>query len=132
MAIGSRALPGSDIRVRQSRPREWMGKAFNLLARLLVLEGYSDTQCGFKAFRRAAAMDLFSRLRTPGFAFDVEILVLCRELGYLVVEVPVVWSDVKPSRVRLLGGSWGMLKDLLRIRRLARSWRRARTPSEND
>ncbi len=54
-AIGSRALAASEIRVRQPRPREGMGKMFNRLVRLLVLEGYPDTQCGFKAFRREAA-----------------------------------------------------------------------------
>jgi len=120
VAIGSRALPGSDVRVRQRRPRELMGKAFNLLVRLLVLKGYRDTQCGFKAFRREAAMDLFSRLQTTGFGFDVEVLVLCRELGCRVAEVPVVWSDSPPSRVRFIRGSLAMLRDLLRIRRRAR------------
>jgi dolichyl-phosphate beta-glucosyltransferase len=120
VAIGSRALPGSDVRVRQRRPRELMGKTFNLLVRLLVLKGYRDTQCGFKAFRREAAMDLFSRLQTTGFGFDVEVLVLCRELGCRVAEVPVVWSDSPPSRVRFIRGSLAMLRDLLRIRRRAR------------
>jgi len=120
VAIGSRALPGSDVRVRQRRPRELMGKAFNLLVRLLVLKGYRDTQCGFKAFRREAATDLFSRLQTTGFGFDVEVLVLCRELGCRVAEVPVVWSDSPPSRVRFIRGSLAMLRDLLRIRRRAR------------
>jgi len=120
VVIGSRALPDSEIRVRQRRPREWMGKAFNVLVRLFVLKEYRDTQCGFKAFRRAAARDIFSRLRTPGFGFDVEVLVLCRELGYRVAEIPVVWCDARPSRVRLFGGSLGMLKDLWRIRRQAR------------
>ena len=123
VVIGSRALPGSDIRVRQRRPRELMGKAFNLLVRLFVLKGYRDTQCGFKAFRRAAARDVFSRLRTAGFGFDVEALVLCRELGYRVAEVPVVWCDARPSRLRIFKGSWGMLKDLWRIRRLHSSGR---------
>jgi len=121
VAIGSRALPKSDIRVRQRRPRELMGKIFNLLVRLFVLKGYRDTQCGFKAFRREAAMDLFSRLRTAGFAFDVEILVLCRELGYRVAEIPVAWSDARPSQVRIIRGSLGMLRELWRIRRLHRS-----------
>ncbi|HOW86630.1 MAG TPA: glycosyltransferase family 2 protein [Candidatus Aminicenantes bacterium] len=120
VVIGSRAHPDSEIRVRQRRPREWLGRIFNLLVRLLVLPGYRDTQCGFKAFRRAAARDVFSRLRTAGFGFDVEVLALCRERGYLVVEIPVVWCDVRPSRVRIFGGSWGMLRDLWRIRRLRR------------
>ena len=117
-AIGSRALAASEIRVRQRRPREWMGKAFNLLVRLLVIKGYPDTQCGFKAFRREAARSVFSRLQTDGFAFDVEVLVLSRELGYRVAQIPVVWSDVRPSRVRIFKGSWGMLRELGRIRRV--------------
>jgi len=117
VAIGSRALPGSDIKVRQRRPRELMGKIFNLLVRLFVLKGYRDTQCGFKAFRREAALDLFSRLRTDGFGFDVEILILCRELGYRVAQIPVAWSDARPSRVRIVRGSLRMLMELWRIRR---------------
>jgi dolichyl-phosphate beta-glucosyltransferase len=117
VVIGSRAHPGSEIRVRQHRPREWMGKAFNLLVRLFVLKGFRDTQCGFKAFRAAAAKDIFSRLHTAGFGFDVEVLVLARAVGYRVAEIPVVWCDVRPSRLRIFKGSWSMLKDLWRIRR---------------
>jgi dolichyl-phosphate beta-glucosyltransferase len=116
VVIGSRALADSVIEVRQSRPRETMGKAFNLLVRILVLRGFRDTQCGFKAFRRAAAMDLFSRLRTTGFAFDVEILMLARRLGCRVAEVPVVWRNSPSSRVRLVRSSWRMLRELLKIR----------------
>jgi dolichyl-phosphate beta-glucosyltransferase len=126
VVIGSRAHPDSEITVRQRRPRELMGKVFNLLVRLFILRGYRDTQCGFKAFRREAARDIFSRLRTAGFGFDVEVLVLCRELGYRVAEVPVTWCDIRPSRLRLFRGSWGMLRDLWRIRRDARRGRKGR------
>ena len=118
VVIGSRAVPGCDIRVRQARPRQAMGKLFNRLVRLFVMGGCPDTQCGFKLFRRKAALDLFSRLETAGFAFDVEVLLLARKLGYRVAEVPVVWCDSRPSRVRMVRSSWGMLKELLRIRRL--------------
>jgi dolichyl-phosphate beta-glucosyltransferase len=121
VVVGSRAHPESEIRLRQRRPREWMGRAFNLLVRLFVLRGFRDTQCGFKAFRAEAAKDIFSRLRTAGFGFDVEVLVLARSLGYLVAEIPVVWCDSRPSRLRILRGSWGMAKDLWRIRRGRRS-----------
>jgi dolichyl-phosphate beta-glucosyltransferase len=131
VVIGSRALPDSEIRIRQRRPREWMGKAFNLLVRLFVLKGYRDTQCGFKAFRRDAARDIFSNLETAGFGFDVEVLVLCREFGYRVAEIPVVWCDARPSRLRMFKGSWGMLRDLRRIRRLRRSGRPDRKIDRN-
>ncbi len=118
IVIGSRAVPGCDIRVRQARPRQVMGKFFNRLVRILVMKGCPDTQCGFKLFRRKAALDIFSRLETAGFAFDVEVLLLARKLGYRVAEVPVVWCDSRPSRVRMVRGSWGMFKELLRIRRV--------------
>jgi len=118
VVIGSRALPGCEIRVRQARPREAMGRFFNRLVRLFVMDGCLDTQCGFKVFRRAAAMDLFSRLQTKGFAFDVELLVLARKSGYRVAEIPVVWCNFAPSRVRIIRSSWQMLKELRRIRRL--------------
>lgn len=126
VVIGSRAHPESVIGVRQRRPRELMGKAFNLLVRLFVLRGYRDTQCGFKGFRREAARTIFARLKTAGFGFDVEVLVLCRELGYRVVEIPVTWCDARPSRLRIVKGSWGMLKDLRGIRKEVRRDRRGR------
>jgi len=115
--IGSRALPGSDVQVHQAAVRETMGKTFNLLVRFLVMRGYPDTQCGFKLFRTAAAKDVFSRLRTEGFSFDVEVLWLCRKLGYRVRQVPVCWRNSPESRVRLVRGSLAMLRDLWRIRR---------------
>jgi dolichyl-phosphate beta-glucosyltransferase len=118
VVIGSRALPGCDIRVRQAAPREALGRLFNRLVRLSVMKGCPDTQCGFKAFRRAAAMDLFSRLQTKGFSFDVELLLLARKAGYRIAEVPVVWCNSRPSRVRIFRGSWQMLRELQRIRRL--------------
>jgi dolichyl-phosphate beta-glucosyltransferase len=118
VVIGSRAIPGCDIRVPQARPRRAMGRFFNRLVQVFVMRGCKDTQCGFKLFRREAALDLFGRLGTAGFAFDVEVLLLARKLGYKVAEVPVVWCDSRPSRVGMLKDSWRMLRELLAIRRL--------------
>ncbi len=118
VVIGSRALKESDVRIRQMLLRQTLGKFFNVLVRLLVMKGIRDTQCGFKAFKRAAAFDLFSALETPGFGFDVELLLRARQKGYRIREVPVVWRNSRPSRVRLVRGSWRMLEELWRIRRL--------------
>jgi glycosyltransferase involved in cell wall biosynthesis len=119
IAIGSRAAPGADIRVRQHPVRELMGRSFNLMVRLAALGGIRDTQCGFKLFRRDAARDLFGRARLDGFAFDVEILWLARG-RYQVAEVPVVWSHVDDSKVSPGGDAARMFVDLLRIRWLHR------------
>mgnify|MGYP000468806795 CR=1 FL=1 len=118
VVIGSRALPESEIKERQGWLREHLGKGFNLLVRLLVLKGFKDTQCGFKLFWKEAAREIFFRLETEGFAFDVEVLLLARKLGYKIAQVPVVWVNHPESRVRLVRSSLKMLGELIKIRRL--------------
>ena len=114
--IGSRALPDSDIQVRQSLLRESMGKMFNVFVQLLVVKGIKDTQCGFKLFRREAAMDIFPRVKTRGFSFDVEVLLLSRKLGYRIREIPVIWRNSPPSKVKIISSSLWMFLDLWKIR----------------
>jgi dolichyl-phosphate beta-glucosyltransferase len=116
VAIGSRRVPGSDIRIRQPWLRGLAGRTFSGLVSLLLLPGIGDSQCGFKAFRRPVARELFSRQRLERFGFDAEVLWLARRLGYKVAEIPIVWRDDPRSHVRLLRDSVGMLLDLGRIR----------------
>jgi dolichyl-phosphate beta-glucosyltransferase len=115
VAIGSRAKRGAR-EVDQPVHRRAMGKAFNLMVQALLLPGLWDTQCGFKLFRGEVARDLFGRLRTDGFAYDVEILYLARQAGYRVCEVPVRWINSSTTRVQAVRHSGEMLTDLLRIR----------------
>jgi dolichyl-phosphate beta-glucosyltransferase len=95
-----------------------MGRIFNRLVQLLVVPHLNDTQCGFKGFERAVARDLFSRQRTTGFSFDVEILFLARKRGYSLQEVPIDWHFDADSRVRPGRDTLKMVIDLLRIRLL--------------
>jgi dolichyl-phosphate beta-glucosyltransferase len=115
VAIGSRAKRGAR-EVDQPLHRRVMGKGFNLFVQALLLPGLWDTQCGFKLFRGAVARDLFGRLTTDGFAFDVEVLYLARRSGWEVTEVPVRWINSPASRVQAVRHSKEMLMDVLRIR----------------
>ncbi len=119
VAIGSRALPGATIEKHQPRYRESVGRAFNLAARLLVVPGLHDTQCGFKLFAAAAAEAAFRAARLDGFCFDVEALFLARRRGFRVAEIPVTWRNDTASRVTPLSGGLAFF-DLLRIR--ANAW----------
>jgi dolichyl-phosphate beta-glucosyltransferase len=116
VVIGSRALPDSDLRVHQPWLRERLGRTFNLLVRVLGVRGFADTQCGFKLFTRRAARDIFPRLFTDRWAFDVEALLVARKLGYRIREVPVTWINAPGTKVNVLRDATGTLKDLLRIR----------------
>lgn len=120
VVIGSRALPDSDLKVRQPFYRETMGRTFNLLVRLATGLPIHDTQCGFKLFTRQAALDTFGRQKLDGFAFDVEILYLAKRLGYRIAEVPVVWLHCEASRVSPIRDAARMFADIARVRFLHR------------
>jgi len=119
IAIGSREAPGAK-RIGEPYQRHLVGRVFNTLVRWLVLPGVQDTQCGFKCFTAAAAETVFSKQTLAGWSFDVEILVIARELGLKVQEVPITWVYGAGSRVNVLRDSLRMTRDLLYIRRQAR------------
>jgi len=116
IAIGSRAIPGAEIEVRQNPVREWLGRLFNFSLRILTGLPYRDTQCGFKAFRREAAKEVFARQTTEGWCFDAELLVIARRLDYCVAEEAVRWINSPDSKLNLLRDAPKILADLLRIR----------------
>jgi dolichyl-phosphate beta-glucosyltransferase len=113
--IGSRGLKDSDVRVRQPFFRIAMGKTFNRLVRLMVLEDFRDTQCGFKLFRGACAREIFKHSTIKRFAFDVEILFLAKKQGYKIKEVPITWLNSPDSKVHPIRDSFQMLTDIFRL-----------------
>lgn len=114
--IGSRQHPKSRIKTHQSWPRQNMGRLFNIMVQRLVLSGISDTQCGFKAFRKPAAHNLFKQQTIDGFAFDVEILYLAQQAGYQMKILPVTWRDSTSSKVGLFTEPFKMMREIWRLR----------------
>ncbi|MBV9358253.1 MAG: glycosyltransferase family 2 protein [Chloroflexi bacterium] len=117
VVIGSRALPDSRVEVPQPAYRQVGSRVFAFGMHTIVgLRHIHDTQCGFKFFSRAAAIDIFRRTRIDGYMCDVEILSLAQRLGYPVKEVGVRWRDDGDSRLELVRGNARNLTELLRIR----------------
>ena len=116
VAIGSRPVEGSQLEIRQPWYREFLGRCFNRAVQTLAIKGIDDTQCGFKMFTRAAAHDIFSRCKLDGFSFDFEALMIARDLGYRIDEVPIRWSHQEGSKVVLLRDGPRMLRDLVKLR----------------
>lgn len=114
VVISSRRLPESRTLIIRSHVRELLSRIFTLVTRLLVPAGVSDTQNGFKLFTAKAADALFGRQTINGWAFDVEILVLVRKLGFKVKEVPVDWINGGHGRMTFLG-AYRMGMELLKI-----------------
>jgi dolichyl-phosphate beta-glucosyltransferase len=116
VAIGSRALDRSLIKIHQSVFRENAGRIFNLCMRLVTGLPLWDTQCGFKLFEAGAAREIFRRQKLDGFSFDVEALFLARKLGFRTIEVPVRWSHTEGTKVSMFSDSLLMFVDLFQVR----------------
>jgi dolichyl-phosphate beta-glucosyltransferase len=116
LAIGSRALPSSEILLHQSFHRESSGKTFNVILRKILPLQITDTQCGFKAFRRDVAQDIFKRQTLNGFCFDAEILMIAKERGYKLKEIPVVWLNSEKTSVNLFKEPLMMFVDLIKVK----------------
>jgi glycosyltransferase involved in cell wall biosynthesis len=121
VVIGSRKLPEA-LDADGPSPgwlRATLGEGFNRLSRYLVGLPYRDTQAGLKGFRYEAATRLFPRLRTDGYAVDVELLYLAQRLGYSIGQVPARVSAGHrsvPSSVDLVRDPLRMAWDMGRIR----------------
>jgi len=115
IVLGSRNLNDSVIKVKPPIHRILLGKAFNWLFRRLFKIKIFDTQCGFKAMNREIFQDLSKDLNIDGFAFDVDLIVKAHKKGYKILEMPIVWSYKKGSKVICLRQIFAMGRDMLTI-----------------
>lgn len=115
IVIGSRDIKGAVL----APPQPWLrkvilGGGFRLFRKLtLGLWQIQDTQCGFKGFSSKAAKDIFPRLRTLGFSFDAEVLLIAKNLGYKIKEMPVYWRNDPESKVKfkdIIIMAWDLIK----------------------
>lgn len=116
IAIGSRWLRAETQTQRQPLHRQLFGRIFNLLLRLSLGLHYADTQCGFKAFKRAAAQAIFPLQRIERWGFDPEILFLARRLGFKVEEISVLWGHSGGARINPVVDGARMFQEMLRVR----------------
>ena len=124
IVIGSRSgRPG------QSIIRKIMAYGFAFLRTIVLRLPYIDTQCGFKAFTKNAASEVFSRMEIFGkkkeksgkgsvtAGFDLEALYIARKLKLKVAEVPVEWYEFgERKQVNPIKDSWEGFRDLMKVR----------------
>ncbi len=116
VAMGSRWLQRELQTERQPLHRQFLGRLFNLVLRMILGLKYKDTQCGFKAFTRKAADVIFPRQQIERWGFDPEILYLARKFQLKTVEVPVGWAHDDRSKINPVVDGMKMGMELLRVR----------------
>lgn len=100
IVIGSRNQPGAKVLIKQSFLREMLGESFIHLSNFILGVGVSDFTCGFKLFRKKAALTIFNKLLINRWAFDAEALFLAKKYHFKIREVPVIWEHREGSKVK--------------------------------
>jgi dolichol-phosphate mannosyltransferase len=93
LVIGSRYKAGVNV-INWPMSRLLLSIGANQYARWITGLPVTDSTGGFKCFRRAVleAID-FSRVRSNGYAFQIEMSYRAWRKGFRLVEVPIVFTD---------------------------------------
>jgi dolichyl-phosphate beta-glucosyltransferase len=116
VVIASRDLKGAILDPPQTLFRRFVGEVFKYLRKIIVgLWEIEDTQCGFKCFKGEVAEKIFPKCKIERFAFDPEVLLIAKKMGFKIKEVPVYWKNDLQSKVKFKS-MVKMLIDLFKIR----------------
>jgi dolichol-phosphate mannosyltransferase len=110
VAMGSRYMPGGSVDVNWPLWRKSLSAFGNWYARLILGLPIRDVTGGFRVWRRETLLGMpLERVRSNGYAFQVEMAYLAARLGYRFKEVPFYFADRR----------WGHSKMSARIQREA-------------
>ncbi len=114
--IASRYMKDSKIYPPRPAIKEW-GRRLVYQPLVWVLFGmrFKDYQCGAKLFRKKVIERVTPQLTMRQWAFDVELLYLCKRDGFTIKEWPTTWHDQADSKLKIKSG-FVMLGSLMRLR----------------
>lgn len=110
VAMGSRYIPGGAVDERWPLWRKGLSSFGNMYARTILRLPVRDATGGYRMWRRDALLGIpLERVRSNGYAFQVETAYIAYRLGYTFREVPFYFADRR----------WGHSKMSFRIQREA-------------
>jgi len=116
--IASRYMPQSIvIPPRPAIKRLGSKLIYEPLVRMLFGLNYYDLQCGAKLFKKPAIKKVLPYLTVDQWAFDVELLYWCKQLGLSIQETPTTWHDQADSKLDWWSSGLGMIKTLFALSR---------------
>jgi dolichyl-phosphate beta-glucosyltransferase len=98
--FGSRSHGKS--KVKSKFYRKIIGNFLRFLISIILRINISDTQCGFKLYKKSTAKQLFSRIKFLGYEHDIEIVILLKKNKIHITELPVTWFHVPQSKVNII------------------------------
>jgi glycosyltransferase involved in cell wall biosynthesis len=121
IALASRRLKETVIHRNQPLRRRIISRLFHQAAVLIagLPRRITDSQCGFKVYDGAIAKVLFAGLATPGFLFEVEIILKALRRGLRIEEFPVDWTCDLDTRLKPSAQAGTVWKELIQVRKAA-------------
>ncbi|MBM4401801.1 MAG: glycosyltransferase family 2 protein [Candidatus Cloacimonetes bacterium] len=116
VVIGSRRFSDSQVKRQQKFARRFFGNCFYFLVHHFLLPDIADTNCGFKAYRRETAQQIFAKQKLARWGFDAELLFIARKKGFKIKQVPVSWYNADTSTIKVRRVILGTLRELVKIR----------------
>lgn len=105
IVIGSKRHPAS--KVNYPTDRKFYSKIYQLMIRVMFNLNVKDTQAGIKVFKKEVLEKILPRAVVKKYAFDLELLVIAKKLGYnKIFEAPVNLnynffnSGINPSAIK--------------------------------
>jgi len=104
LALGSRYVPGGGTE-NWGRGRQGISRFGSFYARAVLGVSIRDLTGGFKCWRREALDTVpFDRIRTRGYAFQIETTYRALAAGLRVVEVPIVFAERRAGGSKMTRG----------------------------
>ena len=116
VAVGSRWVRGSRLERKQHLLRVVLGRLYHYMSFALLGLTIKDTQCGVKAFKAEIVRYKINGVTLRNLSFDTALLFHCQKSGAKIAEIPIVWSDVKGSKVSPLKTATIMFLSLLGLK----------------
>ena len=106
----------SNSKTQKKYHRLIFGKVFTILINLLFSINIRDTQCGFKLFHKSYALNIFKKLKSYRFVFDIDLILLLRNNKILIKELPVTWIHMSKSKLNIFIDGPAMFFNLISIK----------------
>jgi dolichol-phosphate mannosyltransferase len=94
LVIGSRYVEGGSLDEGWAFWRKGLSYFGNLYARLILGMQVRDLTGGFRAWRKETLIGIpLARVKSQGYAFQVEMAYITHRRGYQITEVPIYFAD---------------------------------------
>jgi dolichol-phosphate mannosyltransferase len=102
VAIGSRYINGGGIDKEWTAMRRLISKSANFLTVMFLGLNVKDATSGFRAYESYALRTIdLSKVRTNGYAFQIDMLAQCRKVGCEIAEAPIIFYERKHGKSKL-------------------------------